>query len=902
MLKSMSVRLSALVFACMVSATALALADTPKPVNVPSGDLVPALESLARQCGVDVIYPSAQLKGFHTNGVSGTLEPKEAFRKLIEGTPLILKEQGDAVLISLPAPASTSSSSSRSDTAAQDQQKEGKSNSSGAFLMAQTTPGQNQGAASVGQTGGQPGEEKKKEHLEEIVVVGTHIRGVENPTSPITILDRSYIDSSGYTTTARLMDSLPQNFSLTNEAGINTPGVTSTVEQGASINLRGIGEGTTLILLNGRRMAPGFIGTAADISALPLSAIERVEILTDGASALYGSDAVGGVVNFVLRRDYEGQETHAEGGFTSEGGASEYRLSHTAGHAWDTGNAVISLEYYHQDLLPATDRAFVPNTSQLGSLLPQDKDLSALFSGRQQLTDTLAGFSDVLYTRRDSFNRGGLTTLDESKSVQNPQLWMTLGVDSRLGGDWQVEITGGYADNDMTRNYDTVTGNEYWNIKYPIFSADAKMDGTLAQIPGGNLRAAVGVDWRHERLDYSASGTSLASLDISQSVRSAYGELSVPLVGSSNAVAGVRRLELSAAGRVDDYSSFGSSVDPQAGLMWEPVSGLRLRGSYGTSYKAPTLIDYAFFNNQAVAFTGPDPASTTGVSSILQVGGATADYTAQRSKNFSAGFELTPAQDPGLKITGNYYNIRYRDQIAAPPADYLVLLNNPSSYSQLIIRNPSVPEVNQYIAIGNLGMPFLAFNPDFTINTNFNPASINVIVDLRTRNLSIVNTRGVDFGLQQAFKFDHGSVDLGLNGTYMLERQQQTTAASAPFDSVSTIYNPPKLRFRASAGWRYWAWSTNLFVNYVGHYDDNRLVPQVPVSSWTTLDAQIAYEFGAGARTAMLSGLALSISVQNLLNKDPPQTAVLSPYDPGFDSTNANPLGRFIAAQLAKKW
>src|SRR5690242_8975142 len=103
MLRSMTVRSAIVAFACMVTAAAYARADSPKPVNVAAGDLVDALDSLAKQCGVDVIYPSGQLKGLKTHGVNGTLETRAAFLKLLEGTRLVIKEEGTALLIALPA-------------------------------------------------------------------------------------------------------------------------------------------------------------------------------------------------------------------------------------------------------------------------------------------------------------------------------------------------------------------------------------------------------------------------------------------------------------------------------------------------------------------------------------------------------------------------------------------------------------------------------------------------------------------------------------------------------------------------------------------------------------------------------------------------------------------------------
>lgn len=293
--------------------------------------------------------------------------------------------------------------------------------------VAQATSPGGQTSATAGS--GAEREEQGSEQLQEIVVTGTHIRGNTTPTLPQRILDRAYIDASGVSTTAALIETLPQNFSLNTQAGLFVPGTTSSAEQGASINLRGIGEGTTLVLLDGHRIAPGFIGSAVDITGLPLSAIERVEVVTDGASALYGSDAVGGVVNFVLRKDFEGAQTDLRFG-SARGGVDEYRIGQLAGHSWGSGNALVNVDYYKRDLLLASDRSFVPADSLVGSLLPRDKNWSAMVSGRQQISDSTSAFLETLYTKRDSFNFGGLTApFNEQNSISNPQVSATAGLD-----------------------------------------------------------------------------------------------------------------------------------------------------------------------------------------------------------------------------------------------------------------------------------------------------------------------------------------------------------------------------------------------------------------------------------------------------------------------------------------
>jgi outer membrane receptor protein involved in Fe transport len=126
----------------------------------------------------------------------------------------------------------------------------------------------------------------------------------------------------------------------------------------SGVNLRGLGSGATLVLLNGRRLAPGASdGRFVDISGIPLSAIDRIEVLPDGASAIYGADAVGGVINFILRDDYEGAETLARMGSATDSAPNESQVAQTLGTRWERGNALVSMEYYKRSNLASADRA-----------------------------------------------------------------------------------------------------------------------------------------------------------------------------------------------------------------------------------------------------------------------------------------------------------------------------------------------------------------------------------------------------------------------------------------------------------------------------------------------------------------------------------------------------------------
>ena len=740
-------------------------------------------------------------------------------------------------------------------------------------------------------------------HSEAVVVTGTHIRGIRNQTAPVTILDRAYIESTGYATTAQLIESLPQNFSLANQ-GVALGNFAESRVQGASINLRGLGEGTTLVLLNGRRIALGFLGGAVDISALPLSAVERVEVLTDGASAIYGSDAVGGVVNFVLRRDFSGAETRARVG-SARGGVDEQRLSQVFGRAWDGGNAVLSAEYYKRDLLSASERDFVPSTALIGSLYPRDENASFMFSGRQAITRTLDGFADVLYTHRRSYNEAGLVSFQEQWRNKNPQLNATAGVNWQLGRDWVLEaaVTHAYNELEQTSNSLRLPGGATLavNRDFEVQTAGLKADGALFSLPAGSARAAFGLDYRRESLtsvpSFSTGIFAGTPIDVEQSVRSAFGEVYVPLVGAANRMGGVHRLELSLAGRYDDYSKFGSHFDPKAGVMWEPFAGLRIRGSYGTSYVAPRLSDYNVIGtNQALSIFSPDPALNNALSHQLIVLGNDQDLKPQKSKNATLGFTLVPAAAPNLRLEANYFRIEYEDRIANPPMP-TVILGNPLSFASLFIRNPTPAQVEQYVAIARLGVLGLRVIPP---TRTFDPATVAAIVDLRRRNLSAVETSGFDIAAQYLARLAGGELQAGIVATYMKELVQQVTPASVPFETVDTYGNPVELRVRGSLGYSRGPWAGSVFVNYVRGYLDNRLASVVPIRSHTTVDARLAYDFG---RTGPLAGLTVALTAQNLFDRDPPRTAiVLSDRDMGFDPTNANPLGRLVAIELVKTW
>ena len=144
------------------------------------------------------------------------------------------------------------------------------------------------------------------ENVEELIVTGSRIvRKDLTSVSPLSITSSEDVKLSGFTRVEDLMNSLPQIEAA--QTSFISNGATGT----ASLDLRGMGTARTLVLINGRRMQPGGLGQAADINQIPTALIERVEVITGGASATYGADAVAGVVNFVMDTDFEGLEITA---------------------------------------------------------------------------------------------------------------------------------------------------------------------------------------------------------------------------------------------------------------------------------------------------------------------------------------------------------------------------------------------------------------------------------------------------------------------------------------------------------------------------------------------------------------------------------------------------------------
>ncbi|MBI5270111.1 MAG: TonB-dependent receptor [Burkholderiales bacterium] len=201
------------------------------------------------------------------------------------------------------------------------------------------------------------------EPTQRVEVTGSAIKrtSVEGP-APLEVVTRKDIERTGATSINELLSSIPSiDIFNQGELASNSPAGSGT----ASVRLRGLSDSETLVLLNGRRMPVNALydssgaGAAFDINSLPIGAIERIEIMKDGGSAIYGADAVAGVVNFITKTDYQGIEANVSYGVSSEGDGAENRLGLSAGFGdldQDGYNILLGLDYFKRDPILRKDR------------------------------------------------------------------------------------------------------------------------------------------------------------------------------------------------------------------------------------------------------------------------------------------------------------------------------------------------------------------------------------------------------------------------------------------------------------------------------------------------------------------------------------------------------------------
>src|SRR5690606_14354125 len=246
--------------------------------------------------------------------------------------------------------------------------------------------------------------------------------------------------------------------------------------------------------------------------------------------------------------------------------------------------------------------------------------------------------------------------------------------------------------------------------------------------------------------------------------------------GDGNAAPGLRSLALSLSGRYDDYSDFGTTTNPKVGVNWAPTEGVLVRGSWGTSFRAPglrqvgaTVGSYYLSAAQAVAFANDPTRGVDQVNTIYLLGG-NRDLQPEEAETYSFGVDFNPTSLPDLRASVTYYNIAYTDVIGTPAVPYV--FTDPT-FASIVHRDPTLAELD---ALLSLAVPV-------TLPTPL-PAIGNVL-DLRLNNFGVRETDGLDFNVNYRWDTDFGAVFADLSGNYVLNYDTRFSPGAPVADSLS---------------------------------------------------------------------------------------------------------------------
>lgn len=831
--------------ACMMPIGAHAQEQQSYRFDLQAQDLGDALRSVAATAGWELYAAADDVNGITARPLRGKFTAKEAIEKLLQGTRLVARFDDDAVIIR-----------GRPDAVAAEAQ-----------------------AAD-----------------DAIVVTGTRIEGVP-PAAPVIRISSDDIRNAGQSDLGEVARSLPQNFGGGQNPGIGN-GQGSSIDNmninGAStFNLRGIGPNATLTLLNGNRFAYTGINSVIDVSAIPVAAVERIEIVADGASAIYGADAVAGVVNILLRDDYEGVSASARVGASTDGGNVQHQYGLAGGTAWSSGHIMAAYDYSRSTEIRAGTRSYAASSNPETTLFPSLSRHSLLLSGEQALGDTVTLGVDFLFKRGHMASVTGYAadiSPTESGNIartRSQSFGFAPSLDVNLGGGWKFKANG-FVGSDST---DGTTGLFFGGAEIATptrhffnrnLAFEAGIQGPLLTLPAGDVRLAAGAGVR--RNDFRSTPSLGQTIARRRDNLFAYAEIHVPLIAPEQDIVGLHRLSLTGALRFEDYSDSASIVTPKIGIAWEPIDILRFGISWGRSFKMPTLYQqYTGYSAVLVPVAGYGsgyPAASTLIFAL----GSDSNLGAERSENWTLSAQLKPAR--GLELTASWYHIDYCDRVAPPLVSLAGALDNPL-YADLITLAPSSADLAAIIAGASEGLENGTPNP-------YDPATVVAIVDGRDRNIARQRFRGVDVALN--YRVEIGAdrtVSMNAAATW-LDSHQRLLPGAPSSDLAGTLFQPPRFRARGGVTYGGERFSVSAFVSRSGGASDTRRAIVVKHKALTTVDITGRVKIG--------NGTEVSMAALNIFDAKPDTIFTASPADTPYDTTNYSPAGRFLGLTVRQEW
>ncbi len=655
--------------------------------------------------------------------------------------------------------------------------------------------------------------------LDTLIVTGTRVadRTVAESTAPIDIITPEVLASTG---TVELATALSRAVPSLNfpRAAINDG-----TDAMRPAQLRGLSPDHTLVLVNGKRYHPGALvnvngsqgrsSSPVDLNSIPISAIERVEVLRDGASAQYGSDAIAGVINIVLKGSDHGGSVSGTYGQYSAGDGEQYQLLGDAGFKLgEAGKVHFAMQAGHQD---QTDRArpylgvVTPTSAPAGKVVqrlgdPEVDNGSFLYNGEIALADYLTFYSYGLYTKRESLSNGFFRPAGDTRNVPEiypegflPQIFNTStdysfsgGIKTFTAGGTNIDISYTYGSNELefdirntlNRSLGPTSPTEFyagsleikqhvlnfdfnkpleWGLAYPItLSYGAEWLGEEFTIGPGEPNSYINGGVRLPNGQPTASGAQVFpgfrpsdSGSFDRNNLSFYAGLEGDLTD---------KLSAGVAVRYEDYSDFGDTTTGKLTGRYAFNDAIALRATVSTGFHAPSL-QQQYYQTTSTNFIGGIPFDlvTFRVNHPAAVALGAEPLKAEESDNLSLGLVLTPVED--LYVTIDAYRIKVKDRITLSE-------NLTSTAVRTYLNNNGFPDVTggRYFTnaldttttgvdvVGTYSWKLSGSKLDLTAGYNYNKTEIDRVAE-NPATLEAIDPTAVRFGRVELGRFEVGA-------------------------------------------------------------------------------------------------------------------------------------------------
>jgi iron complex outermembrane receptor protein len=419
----------------------------------------------------------------------------------------------------------------------------------------------------------------------------------------------------------------------------------------------------------------------------------------------------------------------------------------------------------------------------------------------------------------------------------------------------------------------------FLNAKSTSDALDAKITGDFFNVAGITPQYALGLQSRKEKYitdpsaayesgDISGLGGSVVPIDRSRTVNSVFGELNVPVL---------KNLDVNLSARDDKYNDVGNTANWKGNFMWRATKEIALRGSYGTGFRAPSLVDLWTPQTLGTSEQFNDPATHQNGLQVNALSGGNPNLKPEKSKQYSFGLVWQPVASTSIVV--DFFNINIRDILATPSAQEIVSrfrAGDPAYAGLVTLRDNDIVSIRSTLA-----------------------------------NTGNANVQGIDLSANWKDNFSFGKLSVDLNGTYM-DDFNQTSPGGDISHKVGTIVdysgNPVigaqnggvilRWKHNLAGTWSNGPWSTTLIQRFrtgyeVGHdLDDNRVF----IGAEAIYDANVTWKG--------IKNLTLALGVRNLFDKQPQPigTAVTNQFQAGYDINQYDPRGRFVYVTAGYKF